>query len=191
MTTGLACGGQAGCADRWLGFITASVAACVKTGDAAYRSVSVPPTFPIFTSASLSDSVSENALASTWRSLLPCFFGLYLCKAVIQCVCHCLKLVCLQLSSPPPLIASQQACRLVPWPPTLVHRVDKCLRLHITHCLLKSSQPYFPLACWPPRQTVPKLPLRSVCPGLYSLLAFLPASDHWLGLYNRLVTHLF
>ena len=107
LTTGVACRGQAVCADRWLGFITASVAACVKAGDAAYRSVSNPPTFPTFTSASLSDSVSAQLVAL--------FFGLYFCKAVIKRVCHSLKLVCLQLSSP--LIACQQACRPVPWPP--------------------------------------------------------------------------
>lgn len=110
LTTVLACRGQVGCADRWLGFITASLAACVKAGDAAYRSVSNPPTFPTFTSATLSYSVSENTLASTSRSQLPCFSA-----SVIQRVCHCLKLVCIQLSSP--LIACQQACRPVPWPP--------------------------------------------------------------------------
>ena len=72
LTTGLAGGGQAGCADRWAGFMTASVGNSVKTGDAAFRSVSVSPTFPTFTSSSLSDSVSENALACTSRTLLPC-----------------------------------------------------------------------------------------------------------------------
>ena len=59
LTTGLAGGGQAGCADGWAGFMTASVENSVRTGDAAFRSVSVSATFPIFTSARLSGSVSE------------------------------------------------------------------------------------------------------------------------------------
>ena len=49
LTTGLAGGGQAGCADGWAGFITASVENSVRTGDAAFRSVSVSATFPTFT----------------------------------------------------------------------------------------------------------------------------------------------
>ena len=39
--------------------MTASVENSVRTGDAAFRSVSVSATFPIFTSARLSGSVSE------------------------------------------------------------------------------------------------------------------------------------
>ena len=60
-TTGLAGEGQAGCADQSAGFMTASVGNSVKTVDAAFRLVSVSPTFATFISASLSDSVSENA----------------------------------------------------------------------------------------------------------------------------------
>ena len=41
LTTCLAGEGQAGCADRWHGFMTAIVGNSVNTGDAAFRSVSV------------------------------------------------------------------------------------------------------------------------------------------------------
>ena len=61
LTTGLAVEGKAGCADRWAGFITVCVGNSVKTVDAAFKFVSVSPTFQTFTSASLSDSLPENA----------------------------------------------------------------------------------------------------------------------------------
>ena len=94
LTTGLASRGQAGCSDCRAGFMTASVGSSVKTGDAAFRLVSVSPTFASFNSATLSERVSENALASTSGSLLACFFGLNLCQVVIQRVIHFLKLGC-------------------------------------------------------------------------------------------------
>ena len=61
LTTCLAGRGHARCADRWAGFITASVGNSVKAVDAVFRLGSVPGTFATITSASLSDSVSQNA----------------------------------------------------------------------------------------------------------------------------------
>ena len=94
LTTGLASENQAGCCDRRAGFMTASLGSSVNTGDVAFRFVSISPTFPSFTSASLSERVLKNALASTSGSLLPCFFGLYLFQVVMQRVIQFLKLVC-------------------------------------------------------------------------------------------------
>ena len=77
-----------------LAFMTASLGSSVNTGDVASRLVSISPTFPSFTSASLSERVLKNTSASTSGSLLLCFFGLYLCQVVIQRVIDFLKLVC-------------------------------------------------------------------------------------------------
>ena len=94
LTTGLASENQAGCSDRRAGFMTASLGSSVNTGDVAFRLVSISATFPSFTSASLSERVLKNSLACTCGSLLPCFFGLYLCQVAIERVIHFLKLVC-------------------------------------------------------------------------------------------------